>query len=142
MSKFYDSCDAIAALLGAVPLLAGVPIVVDRQKDVASALKTAIGKQAGCIIIIAWAGANNDDLSADGPRFASRFTATLMSKPVIRRDEAAADDIVEAMATALHDTRLAANAPYRDRLVVTGIDPVPHDELLIHRINLTATSQL
>lgn len=140
MSKFYDTADAIAAHLKTVVSLAKLPIVVDRQKDILSELKSAIAKQSGCLILVTWAGAPNDDQSADGPRFASRYTVTLFSKPVIRHGETAADDIVEAIATALHDYR--PNGNFHDRVVVTGIDPVPDEELLIYRVNLTTPSQL
>lgn len=140
MSKFYDTADLIAAHLKTVDLLGSLPIVVDRQKDIASELRNAIAKQSGCLILVTWAGAPNDDQSADGPRFLSRYTVTLFSKPVIRLGETAADDIMEAIATALHDYRPTGN--FHDRLVITGIDPVPDDELLIYRINLTTPAQL
>lgn len=142
MSKFYDIADAIVAHLATVPALAGVPFVVDRQKDIGSELRKVVAKQAGCLAIVTWAGAPNDDLSADGPRFNCKYTVTLFSKPVIRSGETAADDIIEAMAAALHDHRFSATAHYSTRLVVTGIDPVPAEELLIYRINLTTPSQL
>lgn len=140
MSKFYDTADAIAAHLKTVVSLSKLPIVVDRQKDILSELKSAIAKQSGCLIIVTWAGAPNDDQSADGPRFASRYTVTLFSKPVIRHGETPADDLIEDIATALHDYRPSGS--FYDRLVITGIDPIADEELLIYRVNLTTTSQL
>lgn len=140
MSKFYDTADSIAVHLRTVPGLAGVLFVVDRQKDIFSELRKVIGKQSGCLAIVTWAGSPNDDTSADGPRFASKYTITLVSKPVIRTGETPADDIVEAIATALHDYR--PNGSFYDRLVVTGIDPVPSEELLIYRVNLSTPTQL
>lgn len=140
MSKFYDTADLIAAHLKTVPSLKALPIVVDRQKDIASELRNAIAKQSGCLVLVTWTGAPNDDQSADGPRFLSRYTVTLFSKPVIRTGETAADDIIETIAATLHDYRPTSN--FYERLVVTGIDPVPDDELLIYRINLTTPAQL
>lgn len=142
MSKFYDIADAIAARLQSVPALSGISVVVDRQRDIASELRKAIGKQSGCLILITWVSASNEDHTADGPRFASKYTVTLFSKPVIRAGETPADDVIEAVITALHDHRFSATDPYSSRLVVTGVDPVPHDELLIYRLNLTTPNQL
>lgn len=140
MSKFYDTAELIASHLKTVQEIKALPIVVDRQKDIASELRNAIAKQSGCLILVTWTGAANDDQSADGPHFLSRYTVTLFSKPVIRNGETAADDVMEAIATALHDYRPTGN--FHDRLVVTGIDPVPDDELLIYRLNLTTPNQI
>ena len=142
MSAFYSAADSISAMLSAVDALSGVTFVVDRQKDIASELRKAMAKQGGCLALVTWAGAPNEDSSSDGPRFVSRYTVTLFSKPIIRAGETAADDLIEAMATALHDYRLSPDGSFHDRLIVTGIDPVPSDELLIYRVNLTTPTQL
>lgn len=140
MSQFYDTADLIAAHLQTVVGLESLVIVVDRQRDIASELRKAISKQSGCLALITWTGAPNEDESADGPRFVSRYTVTLFSKPVIRSGETAADDVIETIAAALHDFR--PNGSFYDRIVVTGIDPVFDEDLLIYRINLTTPAQL
>ena len=142
MSQFYDTAEAIAAHLATITALADVPVVVNRQKELESELRKALGKQAGCLAVISWAGSPNEDLSADGPLFKSSYTVHLFSRPILRSGQTPADDLMEAMATALHDHRLTAGGAYRDRLVVTGIEPEPHDELLIYVLTLTTPSQL
>ena len=139
MSRFYDIADLIASHLQTVAGLEAVSIVVDRQKDIATELRKAIGKSS-TLALITWAGAPNQDASADGPRLASSYTVTLFSKPIIRQGETPADDIIELIAGELHDFR--PNGNFHDRLVVTGIDPVADEELLIYRIDLTTPAQL
>ena len=142
MSKFYDTADSMVSHLATIEALEGVIFVVDRQKDIASELRKVIGKQSGCLAVIAWTGSANDDKAADGPALANTYTITLFSKPVIRAGETPADDIIEAIAEALHDHRLGEHDHFADRLVVTGIDPIPTDELLIYQIKLSTPSQL
>ena len=45
MSKFYDTADLIAAHLLTVEAVKALPIVVDRQKDIASELRKAISER-------------------------------------------------------------------------------------------------
>lgn len=142
MSKFYDTADAIATHLGTIEALDDVPIVVDRQKDIASELRKAVAKQSGCLAVITWTGSVNDDNAADGPALANTYTVTLFSKPIIRAGETTADDLIEAIAEALHDHRIGVHDHFADRLVVTGIDPIPADELLIYQIKLSTPFQL
>lgn len=142
MSKFYDQADEIAAVLADVPSLAGIKIVVDRQHDLLAELNKVIGRQTGNLILIAWAGGDNKDPTSDVPRIESSFTATLFSKPVIRKGEPPADDIAEVIATTLHDWRPAAASSFDERLIVTGIYPTDIPDLLAHQIRLTLTSQL
>lgn len=140
MSQFYDTAEAIAAHLATVPALAAVPVVVNRQKELEPELRKALGKQAGCLAVVSWAGAPNEDLTADGPRFKCSYTVHLFSRPILRAGQTPADDLVEAAAAALHDHRLSGS--FYDRLLVTGISPEPHDELLIYVLTLTTPSQL
>jgi hypothetical protein len=142
MSKFYDTAQALATHLSTVPSLKHVPVMVDRQQELSSELRKAIGKQSGCLAVVTWAGAKNEDLSSDGPNFTTTYTVHLFSKPVIRAGEIPADDVMQAIATALHDYRVKPTDPYSARLVVTDIDPVPHEELLIYQLTLTTPNQL
>jgi hypothetical protein len=141
MSRFYTTADAIAAHLAAIPALDGVPFVVDRQKDIASELRKAVAKQSGCLAVISWTGSLNNDATADGPALSNSYTVTLFSKPVLRAGETPADDLIEAMAEALHDHRISPNDHFADRLVITGIDPIPADELLIYQIKISIPLQ-
>ena len=140
MSEFYTKADAIAAKLMTSTMLSGIRMVVDRQLDIASELQKAIGRQTGSLIIIGWAGSKNVDESADGPRFVSSFTVTYCAKPVIRKDDEPADNIVEEIAKVLHDFR--PNNNYHDRLVVKAVDPVPLGELILYRVSLSTPTQL
>ncbi len=141
MSKTYDVAEKIKVFLESVSGLETVPFVVNRQRDIAKAPKIAIGKQVGCIAIIDWVESNNQDLTADGPRFVSRYSITLFSKPVIKTGFYA-DDIIEAIETALHDHRIDVNDHFRDRVVVLGTTTIDHPELLVNQTNITTTTQL
>lgn len=142
MSQFFTTADAIAAMLEAVPALSGMAIIVDRQKDIAAELQKHLGKTNGGCLIVTWTGGTNEDESGDGPRFASTFTVTGFFKPVLRRGETPADDIIEAAAEALHDWRRPAKPHVQDRLIVTAISPFDSAEFLAYRINLKTTDQL
>lgn len=138
MSAFYAAADAIAARLGADALLAGVPVVVDRQRDIASELRKAIGKQTGQgILIVTWTGGTNYDEQKSDPRIAATFTVTGFFKPVIRAGYTAADDIIEAVCKSLHDWLPEAGGHFHSRLVVKGVDPIQDAELLALRVNLS-----
>lgn len=142
MSKFFDAADEIHNRLAAVPGLAGISLLVDRQKDIESEFNKVVGKQIGNLAIITWSGAPNEDPAADGPNLSCRYTVTLFSKPVIRHGDTPADDIIETIARALHNSSLTGSESYSDRVVVTGIDPIQSDSLLIFRINLSIPIQL
>lgn len=142
MSAFYNAAEAIAIHLSGLSALVNVPVLVDRQKELATELRLALGKQNGALAVVSWAGASNDDLTAEGPQLKCSYTVTLFSKPVIKTNEIPADDVMEAMATALHDYRLISTDPHRHRLLVAGIEPIPHEELLIYQLTLTALRQL
>lgn len=138
MSAFYDTADAIAARLEADALLAGVSVVVDRQRDIASELRKAIGKQTGHgILIVTWTGGTNYDDQKSEPRIAATFTVTGFFKPVIRSGDTAADDLIEAVCKSLHDWRPEADGHFYSRLVVKGVDPIQDADLLALRVNLT-----
>jgi len=142
MSKFYYRADQIAQHLATVEGLADTRIVVDRQMDIVAELRKVVGKQIGNLILVSWTGGQNTDETADGPRIESGFNVTLFSKPVIRQGETAADDIVETIATALHDWRPADVPAFQNRLVVTAIAPVAAGDLLAYQIKLKSPSQL
>ena len=138
MSAFYDTADAIAARLQADAALAAVPVVVDRQRDIASELKKAIGKQTGQgILIVTWTGGTNSDEMKAEPCLAGAFTVTGFFKPVIRRGDPAADDIIEAVCKRLHDWRPVDGGHFHTRMIVKGVDPIQHPELLALRVNLS-----
>lgn len=143
MSQFYDTAEDIADQLRATEELAGIAVIVDRQRDIAAELQKHLGKvtAAGCLIVT-WTGAPNADESADGPRFNSTFTVTGFFKPVLRRGETPADNIIEAAAAALHDWRRPNRSHVNDRLIVIGITPFDSPEFLAYRINLKTTDQL
>lgn len=142
MSKFYDQADSIAKRITSLDLMDGARIVVDRQHDIAAEVSKVVARQTGSLVLIAWVGGKNIDETSDGPRIESEFTVTLFSKPVLRRDDQPADEIIESIAKSLHDWRPVPIGAYSDRAVVTGIYPTDIPDLLVHQIRLTLTSQL
>ena len=136
MSALYDTADALVARLKEHLLLADVPVIVDRQKDVLSELRKAIGKQTGCLIVVAWTGSPNFDEASAKLRLASTFSVTGFFKPVINDKQTPADDIMEAVAIHLHDWKMRSDDPFMTRFVVKNITPITPPELLAIRIDL------
>jgi len=141
MSNFYAIADAIEDRLKVSELLKNARILVDRQRDIKAECDKVTSQQVGNLILIAWTGSTNNDPTADGPHFLSKFTVTVFSKPVLRTRFTHADDIVETCAKLLHDFR--PNGSFHKRLIVTGVDPLSvGEELLAYQIKLTTPSQL
>jgi hypothetical protein len=104
MSAFLDKADEIADRLRSVTQLESVEIIVDRQKDIAAEFTKAMGKVKGGVIIIFFEGFQPD--SGEYPQsddtLISSFSVTIWTKPILRRGQPPADDLVEAVHTSLH----------------------------------------
>jgi hypothetical protein len=139
MSKFYSTADAIAARLEADDALAGVAVVVDRQRDLDAELKKAVGMQKGKgLLVVTWIGGTNFDEMKETPHVSANFTVTGFFKPVLRANDTPADDIIEAVCKSLHDWKQDSADHFHSRLVAKTIDPIQHPELLAMRVSISA----
>lgn len=135
MSAFLDKADEIATRLQAVPELSSVGIIVDRQKDIAAEFTKTMGKVKGGVIIILFEGFQPD--SGDYPQsddpIISSFSVTTWTKPILRRGQPPADDLVEAVHKSLHGWK---QDDCRLRSVVKRGRIINNPRYLIHQIQV------
>lgn len=138
MSAWLDVAEDMARRLRGINALTGVEVIVDRQKDVRAAIAVAVAKATGCAITILWTGAQNKDTRAEYTyRSGGSYTLRVWAKPIIAGRETPADDVAEAVATALQGwIPCGEESPNkRDRKVEVGdIDMVPDRDFLIYEI--------
>jgi len=135
MSKFLDTSDQVAAVLAALPELDGVGIIVDRQKDIDTMVETAVSQSAGAAVVIFWAGGDNEDPPAAGPRLRCNYEITLYCRPVLMDGGTPADSLAAAICSALHHwTPSPASVETYERMTVTRVAMVPDPEFLAYRV--------
>jgi hypothetical protein len=142
MSLFYQIADEMESMLSALPALAGLAIVSDRQREIGEELVKAMRKQSGKgLLVITWVSATNEDPECEGPRLRSDYTLTLFSKPVLRGGGTPADDLIETILRVVHHWRpTIAHTHYK--ATAEGVVPVDHPELLVQRMTLNVITQL
>ncbi len=110
MSAALDIADLIATRLATAPAagelatvldITALPIIVDRQKSIASAIAGGVGKPTGTAITILWQGFAAVEKNTSRPRLAQRYTLTVWSRPVIAGAALAADDVMQSVITRL-----------------------------------------
>lgn len=143
MSRFFQTCEAIKALLEASPALVGFAVMVDRQRDILAELQKTQAKHSGRgLLVVSWAGSPNAEENSDRPCFDSRYLITGFFKPTIRQGDTAADEIIEAAALAVHDQPKQANEACQHYLKIMGVEPISHPDLLIYQIKLRTTDNV
>ncbi len=145
MSTWNDLADAIAAQLRTLSVMAGVDVIVDRQKSISSEVDAAVGKAKGACVTILYERA---EITADARPMVTRpsYSIRLYTVPVIRDNDhaaIAADDILEALLPALHDWHPDPAAHTSHRLKVTS-DPdlLPDRHYLIYEFTVTGLTAL
>ena len=135
MSVFLDKADQIAARLQADPGLSSVAVLVDRQKDIASEFKKRIEKVKGGVVIILFDGYRPDsgEFAQSDDVLISSFSITVWAKPVLRKDQPPADDLVEAVHTSLHGWK---QDDCRFRAVVNRGRLINNPRFLIHELQV------
>lgn len=143
MSKWLDLSDEIAERLGDVAALDGVDIIVDRQKDLNAEVNKAVAKAKGAVVVILWAGSDNEDEDAAGPRLACDYEITVHCKPVIRGSESPADELVEAICQSLHQWLPDGGVTDAyERMTVRRVGLSPDPKNLVYQIDARVTVQL
>jgi hypothetical protein len=129
-----DIADAIKARLEAQAALAGVDVIVDRQKDLAAILAKSVGKAKGSAITILWEGFDVPDSNTSGPHIRSRYTLRTWSRPVLAQENTPADELVTAICTALHHW-IPEGLHAFGEMTITGGDFTPDSKWLIYEVD-------
>jgi hypothetical protein len=140
MSRMLDIADAIKARLESRPGLAGIDVVVDRQKDIAVLIAKSTGRAKGSCITILFEGFGVPDRNTSGPQVTARYTLRTWSRPVIN-NETPADELVEEIARALHHWIPEGTHAFGE-MAVTGGDFVPDPKWLVYEIEAEVTLKL
>jgi hypothetical protein len=140
MSRMLDIAEAIKTRLEGRAALAEVPVLVDRQKDVATKVAAAVGRAAGSLITILWEGFTVPDPNTSGPQVTSRYTLRTYSRPVIST-ETPADELVQEICKALHHW-IPEGVHSFGEVTIGGGDFVPDAKFLIYEIDAEVTLKL
>jgi hypothetical protein len=144
MSKANDIAESMVAHLTALPALARVPVMVDRQKDIDSMVSSKVNKGAGACVTVLYEGFSNPDASSsNNANVTRRYTASVYSRPVlVQATDMPADDIVEAVARSLHRWDPEETLPGFVEIQVTGCDLRGDFKYLIYDLDISVTSRL
>jgi hypothetical protein len=138
MSVMIDLCTAVQTLLEARDVLDGLPVIIDRQKDLRSDIDAAVAKASACIVLYPTTGTRDPSPMA-GDEFQAGMVIEVVCTPLLQETGAAtADDIAEDVITAL-DGWLRPNAPTpgsADKLRVVSFSLDPDPDYLVWQITL------
>ena len=143
MSRLMDICAAVQTRIEASATLAGVPVHIDRQKDIAAEVATAVAKLSLCVVLYPTrADRASGGTSADP--FRATVVAEIYASPILRagrQPDLAADDAAEAVAAALDGWIPDGSATTHnvERVTVAAIELVPDREYLVWRVTAGAS---
>lgn len=139
----HDLAEAMAAHLEAHAPLAGVDVIVDRQKDIESMVAGAIEKSRGLCITIGFLGFSNAADETPGPLIQPRFAVRCWGLPILNGDDGiTADFAAMEVARALHLALLDSAEHSFERLYVEDGDLVPDASFLIYELTVRGRLQL
>lgn len=115
--------------------LTGIPVIVDKQKDLLTELNKAVGKSEGVAVVILWDGFDEIDPFAPEPRVMNRYTVTIFSRPILTATALAADDVMESILTRLW--RWAPSNGHQSNAVqIGGAKFIPDERFSIYSLDL------
>ena len=135
MSAFLDKSDAIKGRLEAIPALDSVGVLVDHQKDIASEFKKAMAKVKGGVVVIFFDSYQTIEPDVAASQVESEFAVTVWTKPILRRDETPADDIVSDIHKSLHGWE-HEEGNCRNKAIVARGRVIPNQQFLIHELRI------
>lgn len=100
--------------------LAGLDIIVDRQKNILSDVTKAVAKAKGTAVVILWEGFTTVDKNSARPRLAHSYNITVWSKPVLAGANLAADDVMESIIARLWQWKPAGGHAFSEADVRNG----------------------
>lgn len=145
MSHLLDHADLIRTRLLTAPItgelatsldLTRVEVIIDRQKDVLSAVQRATSNAGGAAIVILWQGFQVIDKNASTPRLGARYTLTAWTTPVITAEEIPADLVMESILQRLWQW-VPDGAHAHGEVEIQNGGLVPDSKFLIYDCELT-----
>lgn len=148
MSKAITIATAMTAHLNAVPALAGVEAIVDRQLEIATEIEKRVfltmgkAKGKGAMITVFYSGFENPTASAaNAPVVTRNYLVSIYAAPVMSTGNTPADDLMESAAAALHLWE-PAEANGIAEIHVSGGEARPDDDYLIYDLTVKIKSRL
>lgn len=141
---FYDVAKAMEAQLEGWPALAGVPVVIDQQKDIKAEIETAVAKIRGCCVSILFVGFRSVDKDTPGPRVRARYELRAWGLPIVQEtlnEFLPAETCLAQVAKALHHFRPDGRTVL-DEVTVEDGDLVPDLDFLIYETFVSVVIQL
>lgn len=150
MSQALDHADLIRTRLMSAPAngelatpldITGVPVIVDRQKDIAAEVTKAVSKTKGTAVVILWTGWKVADKNTRTPRLAHTYKISVVSNPVLAGGALAADEIMQSILLRLWHWRPTGGHVHGELEVGNG-DLVPNDSFLIYECDVVIPTSL
>lgn len=127
MSRISSAGAGIEAKLEALPAMAGIDVLYDRQKDVEAAALAAVEKAKGIFVTVMFMGKRKRREGVG--RWQAVYLIQVWGRPIIRDGDTPIDDIVEAIEAALDGESIDGAAP-------DGIDGHYYHEVEVRDVGL------
>lgn len=124
--------------------LAGIPVVVDRQKDIAAEVAKKVAMAKAVVVVITYEGFSNpDERMTGGVTVTRRYSVTIYARPILAEvDAIPADDVVEYVTRRIHNWDPAEDVAGFVTVNVTGCDLVPNTKHLIYDLDVEAQCRM
>jgi hypothetical protein len=117
-TRWMAMAEALSGRIKSLSLLAGVDVIVNRQKDLESMVMLALEKKRGAAVTVIWTGAQPVD---SGPlAMESRYLVEVYGIPILRPRDVPADALLQAILPAVHNWHPDERAHCDDFFQVTG----------------------
>ena len=134
MSAFLDKANAIRARLEAIPELSSIDVLVDHQKDIRSEFKLAMARIKGGVVVIFFDSYTTLEEGVERSLVESEFILQVWTKPIIRKGETAADDIVSEVHKSLQGWQHDEFCRHKAAVVRGRV--VPNPKFLVHELRV------
>jgi hypothetical protein len=135
VTDLLSAADAMAAHLQSLPELAGVTVIVNRQKDLETEINQAVANASGAALLVEPVSGQPSDRSSKTLVFDNRYMLSLWSLPLLRADDAyTASQRTVAIMAAMHHWQPAPTKQALKRFEVTAWQIQPDEQYLIYTI--------
>lgn len=142
MGKLYDQAELIKNKLATLSSFINVPILIDRQKDIESEFKKAIGKQGGAVVYISIISGRNSDLDAELVSLKTSISISIITKPILRSGQPEGIEMLEEAIVELHDFKIDNSDHCTRSISVESWRLISNPIFLIYEIKLSTPTTL